>query len=191
MGWQRSDRRCHVEGKLENSTAGYCVNLIFPTFICNHQTCHQPLAACPSLPELPSSRVRPQLFLKVHLNLEVLVGQKKTAAPHITKLVRGRRKRKRNSYWIYASAGGTNKFPGTEKTNFSAAAGAPTSDVMEANNAFLEEYRIIHPWGIVKTITKRLSCPYLSVLRGACSVRRIAFPFAHVRALGSYLVSRR
>ena len=86
--------------------------------------------------------MRPQLFLKVHLNLEVLVGQKKTAALHITKLVRGRRKRKRNSYWIYASAGGTNKFPGTEKTNFSAAAGAPTSDVMEANNAFLEEYRI-------------------------------------------------
>ena len=86
--------------------------------------------------------MRPQLFLKVHLNLEVLIGQKKTAAPHITKLVRGRRKRKRNSHWIYASAGGTNKFPGTEKTNFSAAAGAPTSDVMEANNAFLEEYRI-------------------------------------------------
>ena len=54
----------------------------------------------------------------------------------------GRRERKRNSLWIYASAGGTNKFPGTEKTNFSAAGGTPTSDVVETNNAFLEEYRI-------------------------------------------------
>ena len=96
----------------------------------------------PISPRAPLEPREAPTFSKGPSQLGSFGRSKKTAALHITKLVRGRRKRKRNSLWIYASAGGTNKFPGTEKTNFSAAAGAPTSDVMEANNAFLEEYRI-------------------------------------------------